>query len=56
LRGAELAAALAGIGGRPELAAVELVEYCPRLDPDGRSARVAIDLLAAALCGPQQQP
>jgi arginase len=55
-----LAAALAGIGGRPQLAAVELVEYCPRLDPDRRSARVAIDLLAAALCGDggwtQQQP
>ncbi|HEX7052418.1 MAG TPA: arginase family protein [Burkholderiales bacterium] len=50
----ELAAALAGIGGRPELAAVELVEYCPRLDPDRRTARVALDLLGAALCGPQQ--
>jgi arginase family enzyme len=48
---AELASALAGIGGRPKLSAVELVEYCPRLDPDRRSARVAIDLLAAALCG-----
>ena len=33
------------------LAAVELVEYSPKLDSDGRSARVAIDLLAAALCG-----
>ena len=55
LGAAELAAALAGIGGRPRLAAVELVEYCPRLDPDGRTARVAVDLLAAALCGPQQQ-
>jgi arginase len=56
----ELAEALAGIGGRPGLAAVELVEYCPRLDPDRRTARVAVDLLAAALCGksggPQQQP
>lgn len=51
LAAAELAAALCGIGGRPELAAVELVEYCPRLDPDRRSARVAVDLLAAALCG-----
>jgi arginase len=51
----ELAAALTGIGGRAELAAVELVEYCPRLDPDGRSARVAVELLSAALCGAQQQ-
>lgn len=55
LAAAELAAALAGIGGRRELAAVELVEYCPRLDPDRRSARVAVDLLTAALCGPQPQ-
>jgi arginase len=47
----ELAAALAGIGGQAGLAAVELVEYCPRLDPDRRSARVAVDLLTAALCG-----
>jgi arginase len=47
----ELAAALELIGGRSELAAVELVEYCPRLDADGCSARVAVDLVAAALCG-----
>jgi arginase len=47
----ELAAALAGIGGQAGLAAVELVEYCPRLDPDRRSARVAVDLLTATLCG-----
>lgn len=51
LAAAELAAALSGIGGRAALAAVELVEYCPRLDPDRRSARVAVDLLTAALCG-----
>ena len=51
ITGAELARGLARIGGRPELMAVELVEYCPRLDPDGRSARVAVDALAAALCG-----
>src|SRR5437667_422974 len=41
LGGAELAQALEGIGGRPGLAAVELVEYCPRLDKGGRSAQVA---------------
>src|SRR5258706_389288 len=41
----ELAAALRRIGGRPGLSAVELVEYCPRLDADGCSARVAVDLL-----------
>lgn len=56
LGGDELAAALQSIGGRGDLAAIELVEYCPRLDPDGCSARVAIDLLAAALCGPRQDP
>ena len=53
LSAGELAEALAGIGGRPGLAAVELVEYCPRLDPDRRTARVAVDLLTAALCGTQ---
>jgi arginase len=51
LNGAELAAVLAQLSTIPQLAAIELVEYCPRLDPDGRSARVAVDLLAAALCG-----
>ncbi len=50
--GAELARALATIGGRSDLCAVELVEYAPRLDPDRRSARVAIGALAAVLCGP----
>src|SRR5437762_2950372 len=51
LGGAELARALEGIGCRPGLAAVELVEYCPRLDTGGRSAQVAVALLAATLCG-----
>lgn len=51
LRGAELARALGRIGGRPDLMAIELVEYCPRLDREGRSAQVAVDVLAAALCG-----
>jgi arginase len=52
--GAELARVLASVHGRPELLALELVEYLPRLDPDGRSARVAIDVLVAALCGSRQ--
>jgi arginase len=51
LGSAQLALALARISTMPALAAVELVEYCPRLDPSGRSAAVAVDLLAAALCG-----
>lgn len=56
LGSAELAGALESVGGRSDLAAIELVEYCPRLDAGGCSARVAIDLLAAALCGPRQDP
>jgi arginase len=48
----ELAQALEVVSGRPGLAAVELVEYSPRLDRDGRTARVALELLSAALCGP----
>jgi arginase len=48
-----LARALQPIATHPALAAVELVEYSPKLDRDGRSARVAVDLLAAALCGPR---
>ena len=52
----ELAHALRSLGSRPELIAVELAEYLPRLDPDGRSGRVAIELLLAALCGTRQNP
>ena len=52
--GAELARCLRTVGARPELVAIELAEYLPRLDPDGRSARVAVDLLIAALCGPRE--
>jgi arginase len=52
--GAALARALERIGGRTDLAAVELVEYCPKLDPRGASARIAVDILDAALCGPRQ--
>jgi arginase len=51
---AQLARALERIAGRPALAAVELVEYSPRLDREGRTARVALDLLAAVLCGPRE--
>ncbi|HZO00980.1 MAG TPA: arginase [Burkholderiales bacterium] len=51
---AALAGALEKIPARPGLTAVELVEYSPRLDRDGRTARVALDLLGAALSGPRQ--
>jgi arginase len=56
IAGAELARVLQTVSGRRELAGIELVEYLPRLDPDGRSARVAIDLLLSALCGASQNP
>jgi arginase len=50
-----LARALERIGGRPDLIAVEIVEYSPRLDPDGHTARVAVDIARAALCGTREQ-
>jgi arginase len=51
LASAALAHELARVAAHPSLGAVELVEYSPTLDKDGRSAAVAVDLLAAALCG-----
>lgn len=51
---AELARALQEVAGRPALAGIELVEYSPRLDRDGLTGRIAIELLGAALCGPRQ--
>lgn len=51
LEGEKLARALERLGGRPDLIAVELVEYAPRLDPHGTSARIAVEILASALCG-----
>jgi len=53
--GDELTRGLEGIGGQRDLAAVELVEYSPRLDPSGRSARIAVDIVRAALCGAREQ-
>ena len=50
-----LARQLERIAVHPSLAAVELVEYSPTEDRDGRSARVAVELLAAALCGSQKK-
>ena len=52
LPGRELTEVLRSVAARSDLAAMELVEYLPRLDPDGRSARVAVELLVAALCRP----
>ena len=53
---AELARALEQVAGEPSLAALELVEYSPRLDRDGATARVALSLLSAALCGTRAGP
>ncbi|MFN2644620.1 MAG: arginase [Burkholderiales bacterium] len=51
----ELTRALERIGPRPNLAAMELVEYSPRLDPSGASARVAVDIVRAVLAGAREQ-
>ena len=56
---AELARALAPLGAMASLAAAELVEYSPRLDREGRTARLAVELLLPLLCGgrgPREQP
>ena len=53
---AELARALEQVAGEPSLAALELVEYSPRLDRGGATARVALSLLSAALCGTREDP
>jgi arginase len=51
---AELVRALERIPGLAGFAGLELVEYSPRLDSGGSTAGVALDLLAAALCGPRE--
>ena len=56
LTGEELCVALEAVAGRPELAAIELVEYCPRLDKAGCTARVAVELLVAMLRRPGEKP
>ncbi len=55
LSAAEVTQALGRIGGRADLAAVELVEYSPRLDPMRKTARIAVDIAAAALCGTREK-
>ena len=56
LAGDRLAAALMQLRGLPAFVALELVEYSPRMDAGGCTAQVAVDLLAAALCGTKEQP
>jgi arginase family enzyme len=41
--------ALAGLGRRDDLAAIEIVEYIPELDEDRRTAHLVRDLLIALL-------
>jgi arginase len=56
IRGDDLVRIFARLAGDPWLAAFELVEYCPRLDPDGRSERLIRRLLRAALGGASEDP
>jgi arginase len=51
IHGEELAREFARISRDPLLVAFELAEYCPRLDRDGRSERLILRLLRAALGG-----
>ena len=45
----EMLRALAGLGRRPNLAAIEIVEYIPELDEADRTAHLVRDLLIALL-------
>jgi arginase len=49
LRRDEMLLALAGLGLRPDLVGVEIVEYIPELDENWRTAHLVIDLLLALL-------
>ena len=49
LRATELAAALARLRGIPDLLALEIVEYDPYRDEDGKTALVVMNLLTAVL-------
>jgi arginase len=49
LRRAEMLQALAGLGNRSDLAAIEIVEYIPELDEEQRTAHLVRDLLIALL-------
>jgi arginase family enzyme len=50
-----LAAVLEPLAGLPAFRALEVVEYSPRLDLEGSTARAALDLAFAALCGAKQE-
>ena len=54
IRSRELAAALDCVTAHPALAAIEIAEYNPGRDPDGRTVAVVMQLLDAMLPGPRQ--
>lgn len=54
IRSRELAAALDCVTAHPALAAIEIAEYNPERDRDGRTAAAVTQLLDAMLAGPQQ--
>lgn len=56
LRRSEMLAALAGLGRRRDLAAIEIVEYIPELDENQRTAHLVRDLLIALLAPEQLAP
>jgi arginase len=54
--GQDLVTALARLRDDPRLVSIELVEYVPRLDRGGRTARLAVAALCAALVEPREHP
>ena len=56
IRSRELAAALGCVTAHPALAAIEIAEYNPERDRDGRTAAVVTQLLDAILVGPEEIP
>ena len=54
LQAEDIAHALAGIAGDRRLLAIEIAEYCPRRDRDGRTERVIERLLAGLLQGARE--
>jgi arginase len=49
IRGKDLTSALAGLAHDPQLSALEIVEYNPERDQEGRTAALALSLLGALL-------
>ncbi len=47
LDGFELVEALAGLGAMPEMVGLEIAEYCPRFDAEGRTRRLIADMVSS---------